>query len=48
MSSIKTEWRNKMEELKQLFLECKSHFNDTVKQAKPINDSQSVLKIFDF
>lgn len=34
-----------MEELMQLFLACKSHFNDVVKQSKQINASQSVIKI---
>lgn len=32
-----------MEELMQLFLKCKSHFNDLLNQAKPINVNQSVL-----
>lgn len=32
-----------VEEMMQLFLECKSHFNDIVKQAKLINVNNWVL-----
>lgn len=36
-ATIKTKWRNKMEELMHLFLLRKSRFNDVVKEAKQIS-----------